>query len=51
MADYHVAGVQHVELAHILLGVYGPRVPKFGTGHVMVLEQVSRTLMAICEGA
>ena len=37
--------------AHILLGIYGPRVPKLGAGHVMVLEQVSRTLIAICEGA
>ena len=50
MADYHVAGVQHVELAHILLSVYVPRVPKLGAGHAMVLEQVSRTLTTICEG-
>jgi hypothetical protein len=47
LADCHVAGLQHVELARILLCVYDPSVPKLGPGHVAALNQMSSTLKTI----
>ena len=47
LADCHVAGVQHVELARILLCVYDPNIPKLGPGHVAALNQLSSTLRTI----
>ena len=41
LADCHVAGVQHVELARILLSVYDPNIPKLGPVHVRALAQLS----------
>lgn len=47
LADCHVAGVQHVELARILLCVYDPSIPKLGPGHFAALNQLSSTLKTI----
>lgn len=47
LADCHVAGVQHVELARILLCVFDPSIPKLGPGHVAALNQLSSTLKTI----
>lgn len=47
LADCHVAGVQHAELARILLAVYDPHIPKLGPGHVRALAQLSETLRTI----
>lgn len=47
LVDCHVAGVQHVELARILLCVYDPSLPKLGPGHVAALQQLSQTLKTI----
>lgn len=47
LADCHVAGIQHVEIARILLAVYNPNIPKLGPGHVRALAQLSETLKTI----
>jgi hypothetical protein len=47
LADCHVAGVQHLELARILLCVYDPSIPKLGPGNVAALNQLSSTLKTI----
>ncbi|KAL4883135.1 hypothetical protein BJY04DRAFT_184965 [Aspergillus karnatakaensis] len=33
LTNLHVAGVQHIELARILLAVYDPTIPRLGLGH------------------
>ncbi|KIW94891.1 uncharacterized protein Z519_04869 [Cladophialophora bantiana CBS 173.52] len=47
LADCHVTGVQHVELAKILLAVYDPTRPKLGPGHVASMKALSRELRTI----
>ncbi|KIX04785.1 uncharacterized protein Z518_05656 [Rhinocladiella mackenziei CBS 650.93] len=47
LADCHVAGVQHVELARILLAVYDPTRPKLGPGHVASMRSLSQELKTI----
>ena len=47
LSDHAVAGIQHVELARILLSVYDPHVPRLGPGHVAALARLSATLQAI----
>ncbi len=44
MADCHVAGVQHVELARILLAVYDPTAPKLGPGYLASVRKLSMEL-------
>lgn len=44
MADCHVAGVQHVELARILLAVYDPTAPKLGPGYLARMRKLSTEL-------
>ncbi|KAK4936412.1 hypothetical protein LTR10_022686 [Elasticomyces elasticus] len=44
MADCHVAGVQHVELARILLAVYDPTAPKLGPGYLATARKLSTEL-------
>ncbi|OAP55899.1 hypothetical protein AYL99_10051 [Fonsecaea erecta] len=47
LADCHVTGVQHVELAKILLAVYDPTRPKLGPGHVASMKALSQELRTI----
>lgn len=47
LTDHHVAGIQHLELARILLAVYDPSVPKLGPGHRLAQATLSRELRAI----
>ena len=44
LADCHVAGVQHVELAKILLAVYDPTRPKLGPGYIASMRTLSKEL-------
>ena len=47
LADCHVAGVQHIELARIMLAVYNPHIPRMGPGHLLALKALSTDLRAI----
>ena len=47
LADCHVTGVQHVDLAKILLAVYDPTRPKLGPGHVASIKALSQELRTI----
>ncbi|EXJ89605.1 hypothetical protein A1O3_02672 [Capronia epimyces CBS 606.96] len=47
LSDCHVAGVQHVELAKILLAVYDPSRARLGPGHVANMRALSRELRHI----
>lgn len=47
LSDCHVAGVQHVELAKILLAVYDPTRARLGPGHVAGMRALSRELRTI----
>ncbi|KAJ9605496.1 hypothetical protein H2200_010153 [Cladophialophora chaetospira] len=47
LADLHVTGVQHVDLAKILLTVYDPTRPKLGPGHVASMKALSQELRTI----
>ena len=47
LLDCHVTGLQHLELARIMLAVHDPTRPKLGRGHLGSLRQLSRTLKAI----
>lgn len=47
VADCHVTGVQHVELARILLAVYDPTRPRLGPGHVAGMKALRQELKAI----
>ncbi|KAL3477337.1 hypothetical protein BJX99DRAFT_269922 [Aspergillus californicus] len=46
LTNLHVAGVQHVELARILLAVYDPNIPKLGFGHRARMRALSQELRA-----
>jgi len=43
----HVTGIQHVELARILLAVSNPYLPKLGLGHVAAMGKLSSELKSI----
>ncbi|KAL2404475.1 hypothetical protein ABEF93_005056 [Exophiala dermatitidis] len=47
LSDCHVAGVQHVELAKILLAVFDPTRTRLGPGHVAGMRALSRELRTI----
>ena len=44
MADCHVAGVQHLEIAKILLAVHDPTRPKLGPRHIASVRALSAEL-------
>lgn len=46
LTNIHVAGVQHIELARILLAVYDPNIPKLGLGHKESMRALSQELRA-----
>jgi hypothetical protein len=46
LTNLHVAGVQHVELARILLAVYDPTIPRLGLGHRERMRVLSLELRA-----
>ncbi|KAL4928792.1 uncharacterized protein BDV17DRAFT_291419 [Aspergillus undulatus] len=46
LTNIHVAGVQHIELARILLAVYNPNIPKLGFGHRESMRVLSEGLKA-----
>ncbi|KAJ5202502.1 hypothetical protein N7449_004581 [Penicillium cf. viridicatum] len=43
----HIAGLQFLDLARILLTVYNPRLPRLGTGHRTAMRSVDRKVRAI----
>ncbi|KAJ5317356.1 hypothetical protein N7508_001864 [Penicillium antarcticum] len=43
----HVAGLQHLELAQILLAVYNPRLPRLGLGQRTAMRSVDEEIRAI----
>jgi hypothetical protein len=46
LSNIHVAGVQHLELARILLAVYNPALPRLGIGYRESMRDLSRELRA-----
>jgi hypothetical protein len=44
LTNLHIAGVQHVELARILLAVYNPNIPRLGLGHRATMRALSEEL-------
>ncbi|KAL4954371.1 hypothetical protein BDW69DRAFT_183591 [Aspergillus filifer] len=46
LTNIHVAGVQHIELARILLAVYNPNLPRLGFGHRESMRVLSEELRA-----
>ncbi|KAL4862281.1 hypothetical protein BDV12DRAFT_207318 [Aspergillus spectabilis] len=46
LTNLHVAGVQHVELARIMLAVYDPTIPRLGFGHRERMRLLSLELRA-----
>ncbi|KAL5003027.1 hypothetical protein BDV10DRAFT_190951 [Aspergillus recurvatus] len=46
LSNIHVAGVQHIELARILLAVYNPSTPRLGLGHRGIMRDLSHGLRA-----
>ncbi|KAL4946458.1 hypothetical protein BDV06DRAFT_218388 [Aspergillus oleicola] len=46
LTNIHVAGVQHIELARILLAVYNPNIPRLGFGHRESMRVLSEELRA-----
>ncbi|KAL4819580.1 hypothetical protein BDW67DRAFT_181916 [Aspergillus spinulosporus] len=46
LSNIHVAGVQHLELARILLAVYNPALPRLGIGYRGSMRDLSRELRA-----
>ncbi|KAJ0425004.1 hypothetical protein BJY00DRAFT_326115 [Aspergillus carlsbadensis] len=44
LTNLHIAGVQHVELARILLAVYNPTIPRLGLGHRAAMRALSEEL-------
>ncbi|KAL4966128.1 uncharacterized protein BDV14DRAFT_199260 [Aspergillus stella-maris] len=46
LTNIHVAGVQHIELARILLAVYNPNIPRLGFGHRESMRALSEELRA-----
>ena len=47
LAPCHVVGVQHIELARILLGVYNPTMPRLGPGSVAAMDDLRADLKTI----
>lgn len=43
----HVTGIQHVELARILLAVYNPTMPRLGPGHLSAMNEMNAGLKKI----
>ena len=43
----HIAGLQFLDLARILLTVYNPRLPRLGTGQRTAMRSVDRKVRAI----
>ncbi|KAL4733325.1 hypothetical protein BDV11DRAFT_175803 [Aspergillus similis] len=46
LSNIHVAGVQHLELARILLAVYNPAIPRLGLGYRGSMRALSQELRA-----
>ncbi|EAA64490.1 hypothetical protein AN2379.2 [Aspergillus nidulans FGSC A4] len=46
LSNIHVAGVQHLELARILLAVYNPALPRLGLGYQRSMRDLSGELRA-----
>ncbi|KAL6234358.1 hypothetical protein BDW75DRAFT_212539 [Aspergillus navahoensis] len=46
LSNIHVAGVQHIELARILLAVYNPSIPRLGLGYRGHMRDLSQDLRA-----
>ncbi|KAL3460888.1 hypothetical protein BJX64DRAFT_289826 [Aspergillus heterothallicus] len=44
LTNLHIAGVQHVELARIMLAVYNPNIPRLGLGHRAAMRALSEEL-------
>lgn len=47
LSDCHVAGIQHVELARIMLAVCNPSMPRLGPGHVAAINEMSANLKQV----
>jgi hypothetical protein len=47
LTDCHVTGVQHVELARILLAVYNPKIPRLGPGQKAATTRLEKQIMEI----
>jgi hypothetical protein len=45
--DCHVTGIQHLEIARILLAVYNPQVPRLGPGQRTAMRAVDENLKSI----
>lgn len=45
--DCHVIGIQHLELARILLAVYNPKIPRLGPGQRIAMRSVDLELKSI----
>jgi hypothetical protein len=45
--DCHVAGLQHLELARILLAVYNPKIPRLGPSQRTAMRSVDQQLKSI----
>ncbi|KAL4909590.1 hypothetical protein BDW74DRAFT_146830 [Aspergillus multicolor] len=52
LSNIHVAGVQHIELARILLAVYNPNIPRLGLGYRDSMralnEELRASLLRLC---
>lgn len=47
MSECHVLGMQHLDLARILLTVYDPSIPRLGPGSVAAARRISNTVRTI----
>ncbi|RFU23792.1 hypothetical protein B7463_g12547, partial [Scytalidium lignicola] len=47
LSNCHVTGVQHYDLARILLTVFNPRIPRFGPAHREAVRRVELEIMDI----
>jgi hypothetical protein len=47
LSDCHVTGVQHWNLAEILLTVYDPRIPRLGPNQKSAAHRIEKQVMAI----
>ncbi|KAL9080633.1 MAG: hypothetical protein Q9157_000609 [Trypethelium eluteriae] len=45
--DCHVAGIQHLEIARILLAVHNPKIPRLGLGHRVAMQKLDQELRTI----
>lgn len=46
LSDCHVTGVQHMDLASILLTVYDPRIPRLGLSQRAATRRIEKEVMA-----